>query len=720
MERVDQLKHIEIAALVAEESNDCIYLSDPVTYELLYINKMCRRLLGNPADEQWRGKPCYQILQNQSAPCAFCNNRTLNTEEFCLWNHYNAALGRQFIMRDKLVDLDGQLVRLEIASDVTEIEQANVALRHQLHTEKTLLECVRCLSAAPSADGAVDRLLSLVGSYYDGDRAYVFKIDREQGVMTNTHEWCRDGVEPQLKNLNALDLSSSRRWMALFQDTGHLYIPNLDESVDHSSSEYQILSAQGISSLIAAPLLSNGKISGFVGVDNPRDNVQDMTLLCSLSSFIVEELSKRKLTQRLQYLSYTDSLTGAGNRRKYIELVEALEVTPPSSLGVVYLDINGLRQINENYGHEYGDYLLRHTAQTLMELCPGQVYRVGGDEFVLLCPDISNQQFDDLVNTLYLKSSQDQNFKPALGSSWSEGPDLNVSRQITCSDQALSVNKQDYYLRKLEGGGDYHVQMTQRLRDELACGCFFVYLQPQLDLKTGALRGAEALVRRQDEAGRLIPPLRFIPLYEAEGVVRHVDLFVLETVCATLQSWASRTKGALPPIAVNFSRVTMMEHDIVSKLLETCSRYQVSPSSIKIEVTESIGSIDSSTLNNLIHALSCNGFSISLDDFGAEYSNLALLSSIHLDELKLDKSLINHLGINTNTHIVTAHTIEVCRELNGIVSVAEGVERREQREILVELGCDIGQGFLFDRPMPLDRFEEKYILLDLLEPSTTT
>lgn len=703
MERLTPQEYIEIAALAAEESTDCIYLSDPKTYELLFINKTCLRLLGDPPEEEWLGKPCYQVLQGHGSPCPFCNNHTLGTESFYCWEHYNTALGCQFIMRDKLVDLNGRLVRLEIASDVTYVERANAALYHQLHTEKTLMECVRCLSSDPSLDGAADRLLPLVGNYYNGDRAYIFNIDQEAQVAVNTNEWCRDGVSSKLQDQKALPLASIAHWMTLFHANGSVNIPDAGTELDSSSA------ALGASRAIAVPLTENEQIVGFVGVDDPTENFEDLTLLHSLSSYMASELTRRKMTQRLQYLSYTDVLTGAGNRRKYTELVKELEDRPPAALGVIYLDINGLKQVNDLYGHEYGDHLLHHTGQVLLELCPGEVCRVGGDEFIILCPDISRKEFDALINDLYTRASQDHDFNPSLGTSWREGPEISVSLQISNSDRALSVDKQGYYLRKLEGQNDYHVLMTQQLHDEISSGSFGIHLQPQIDLRTGSLRGAEALVRRWDEHGQSIPPLRFIPLFEAEGLVRHVDFFVLETVCATLQEWMQQNKYALPPIAVNFSRVTMMEHDIVPKLLEVCEKHHIPPTCIKIEVTESIGCMDPSTLDQLIHALGSAGFSISLDDFGAEYSNLALLSSTQFDELKLDKSLIDRLGVSQNAHIVTAHTIEVCRELGGIVSVAEGIEHQVQRDILTSLGCKIGQGFLFDRPLDPERFAEKYI-----------
>lgn len=700
------MKLTEIAALVAEESNDYIYMVDTATYELVYLNQTCRKLLGEPPDSAWLGKPCYQVLQGKDAPCEFCNGDLLETDRFHSWCYYNAVFRRYFSVKDKLVELNGRQLRLEIAGDVTEIEEANRTLRHKLYTEETLMECIRCLSHGDSLNGSIGSLLRLVGGYYGGDRAYIFELDQEGKTLSNTHEWCGAGSASHIDQLERVPLSSVEPLMERLRQEGEVCIRNLDSPAD----PYGLPGTQGVSSLIAAPLQEEGGITGFVGVDNPRENAEDLTLLRSLPLFLVEELAKRRLTDRLQTLSYTDSLTGAGNRHKYTETLEALRKNPPASVGIVYLDVNGLKLVNDTYGHEFGDRVLRHTAQVLEELCPGKVYRVGGDEFVILCPGVSHDDFYALVNALHQRAAKDGNFNPAIGSSWNEGPEIDILRLAAYSDQAMSVDKQVYYSKRMEGSGDYHFQLSQGLCQELKAGRFSVYLQPQVDLRTGALRGSEALVRRRDKEDHLIPPMQFIPFFEAEGLVRHVDFFVLDTVCAALQNWARLGKADLPPIAVNFSRVTMVEHDIVAKLLEVCDRRQVRPAQIKIEITESVGSIDRTTLRNLIVSLKAAGFFVSLDDFGAEYSNLALLSENYFDELKLDKSLVENLEVSPNALIITEHTLQVCKELGGVVSVAEGIETAGQWDILTKLYCDVGQGFFFDRPMSIEAFEKKYVL----------
>lgn len=699
------MKYEKFAALVTEESTDCVYLSDPVTYELLYLNKACAQLLGAP---DWEGKPCYQVIQGLSSPCPFCNNSYLASDRFLHWEHYNASIQRHFSIRDKLVTWQGRKVRLEIAHDITEMVKNNHLLRHRLQTENTLMNCVKALSTGEDLAASVHRLLELVGGYYGADRAYIFEFEEKSQTFSNTYEWCSRGVSPRRGALQDLPGSILDLWMEKFQRAGEFYLPDL-ALLPRDSPAFAILSAQGVHSLMAAPLMELEKVTGFVGVNNPRENVDDMALLRSLPFFIVDTFQKRHLIDRLRFLSYTDGLTGVWNRRKYQEDLLALEGRPPESLGILYLDINGLKRINDSRGHRVGDQVIQHTAEVLTQVCRGEIYRVGGDEFIVLAVNVDKFTFEHMILELYSLIDQDPDFNPSIGSSWSEDPSSGIHQQLSRSDQVMRANKQSYYTGHIQPQDNFRAQLSQSLLQELRDNRFLVQIQPQLNLETGAIWGGEALIRRLDKCDKMIPPIRFIPFFETVGIIRHVDFYVLETVCATLRRW--REQGYLClPIAVNFSRVTMMEHGIVESLTAVCRKYDVSPSSIRVEVTESIGSMDAQTLKRLILDLKKSGFSISLDDFGAHYSNLALLTDGDFDEIKLDKSLVDGLEHNQNACLVAAHTIEMSKQLGIGTSVGEGIESASQRDILKSLHCDVGQGYFFDRPMSILDFEGKYLV----------
>lgn len=240
------------------------------------------------------------------------------------------------------------------------------------------------------------------------------------------------------------------------------------------------------------------------------------------------------------------------------------------------------------------------------------------------------------------------------------------------------------------------------LDQKISAGSFIVYYQPQVELKTNSVIGAEALVRGINDKGQIVSPNDFVPYYEALGLIREIDFFVLKSVCLDIKYWGSL--GFHPCVSVNFSRVTLMEPDVVKTIKEMCKAHGVDPSRIVIEVTESVEKIDDAKLYLLIDELSETGFRVSLDDFGAEYSNLSLLIERHFDEIKLDKSLIANLDSNKRSQIVVKNISKMCRELGEDRLLAEGIETKEQKQKLTQYKYKYGQGFYFYRPMTQEKF----------------
>lgn len=701
------MKFDDLFRYIVDEGNDIVYVSDIENYELYYLNKSSLSALGFSSEEEWRGKPCYKVLQGLDQPCEFCTNHLLKENRFYVWEYTNPVLKRSFSLRNKLVEIDGRKMRLEIANDITKQAEVAERMKKQLNLEETLLACVRTLNENQDVSKAIQELLELIGNYHNADRAYIFETDEKGEKLYNTFEWCGPNVVPQIEVLQDIPVEVVDLWYEQFETVGEFYITSLKEDVDRSSDAYRILEMQDIDSLMAAPLRLERKIVGFLGVDNPRENTDEMMLLRSVASFIINDLIRQRMSADLKKKAYIDGLTGFGNRLGYMERLQELDQEALDSLGVIFVDINGLKLANDSHGHEYGDFLVMHTAEVLQQIFSDSIYRIGGDEFVIFCADMSKEIFDQKVEEIRKCTEMDEEFRVSVGDCWNPGG-KNIMQQIAQADQLMYVDKQEYYSGRLDTQGNYQAMISRELIREIQNGSFAVYLQPKFELKTGSLLGAEALVRKFDDRGKLIPPDRFIPRYEAEGIIRHVDFFVLEEVCKQLKQWEEEGKPELT-VSVNLSRITLQEHGIVGKIAAVCDQYGIGHGKIDVEVTERIGVMKEDVLQELISSLRENGFRISLDDFGSEYSNLAILTTLDFDEIKLDKSLIDNLENNPKARVVAAHIINVCKELNHTRTVAEGIETEGQRKLLLEQACDVGQGYLFDRPMPIDQFVEKYL-----------
>lgn len=695
----------KISSIVVDESENMVYISDPDTYELIYLNRATRDKF-RVQEEDYKRKPCYKILQNLDEPCSFCTNKYLKESEFYTWKHYNEVLGEHYSLHDKLVDINGKKLRMEICTDVTEAENIHQELSSQLSIEETLVQCVLTLSDNLDMGAAINKLLAILGDFYQADRAYIFEIDYEGGHFSNSYEWCKERVAPQIDSLQELPIPLLERWLEQFRKEWIFHITSLGTTIEKDTAEYEILSRQGIESLVAAPLLEGEKITGFIGVDNPSRRVEHTRLLQSVTYFIQNDITKRRMFQKLKEQTYTDFLTGLGNRNRYIETLERLEKEKLDSLGVIFIDINNLKKANDNFGHQYGDRMIQDVARGLKESFPENAYRIGGDEFVALYINGSRKEFDKRIQKLQNFQKEESICDFSMGNNFNEGS-VDLRAQIGYSDHMMYSEKQIYYAESQKSRKTHHIGLAKQLQEEIKAGVFQVYLQSQVDMKSGYLYGAEALVRKIDKSGEVISPDRFIAVYEAEEVIQYIDVFVFEEACRILRDW--REQGLrVVPVSVNFSRISLMGKNIIKELAAIRDSYGVEPQQIGIEVTESISRIDSRILGQLMEDIKRYKLVLSLDDFGSEYSSFSILKNLEFDELKLDKSLIQGIENNPRAQVIVEYIVAMCKSLKEVVCVAEGVENERQRELLEKFCCDIGQGYLFSKPIPREDFLEKY------------
>lgn len=686
---------------IIKQQNLVAYATDTATNEILYMTQAAASLYGFGDVQETYGKKCYELIQGLETVCPFCTNSKLVPGQPYHWEHYNNKLEMWFDITDILLMVEGKNCRLEIARDITDQKEKFDRVTNRLTVEETLVECIQTLSSEADVNTAVDHFLEIIGHFYAADRAYIFEYEKD--YIKNTFEWCASDIPHQMKVLQEVPIEYVNEWNDKFETDGEFFITSLDKDLSVDSPEYRILKDQGIESLAVAPLCKNGRIIGFLGVDNPTESTEDLTLLRSVCSFVLEEMERRRLIQDLEQSSYTDLLTGLQNRNSYIKMLDGISRQTPRSLGVIYIDINGMKKINDNNGHEYGDRVIKKVADTLKRHVGCEAYRVGGDEFTVLCADIDEQDFRMLTEKLICDFDKNKGYDVSIGHTFREG-DVSVDEEILKADDLMYAEKQQYYHEILQGDRMVRAGIATELLRDISEHRFEVYYQPQICLETGRIIGAEALVRKKDKGGKLILPDHFIPNYERERVIRHLDLSVFQTVCADLQKW--KRQGMKTHISSNFSRVTLMASDIVTRIKQICQEYGVTAEEITIEVTENISKLEPQQLLKLMNQMAAEGFSVSLDDFGSKYSNLSILTTFEFREIKFDKSLVDKLSSDAKSRIVMKNTMQICHELPMTRSLAEGIETAEQLELLHQYHCDYGQGYYFARPMSSDAFFE--------------
>ncbi len=696
----------EFAKLAMDNHSFMCYIVDIDTFELLYVNESARATFTPFSPAFTQGKMCYKYLHGFDEPCPFCNKNLLHEDQKIHSKIQNIRNERYYTHIDTLLIVSGRRLKLTYAYNVEDHDEELASLTKKLSIEDTLIRCVKTLAEDVDTDRAIVNLLAIVCEFYDADRSFIYELNQDIKTAKNVYEWCRNSALVTASDSPIIMTEEELKPIIQSLETdGEMAITDIETELDKTSAFYNFLAKRNKKSIHLAPIYSNGKLEYFMGVNNLRQSIKDVTLLHSAIVFVADELRKSKLIKQLENLSYTDALTGLDNRNKYLERIEEINPRELTSMGFVHININALKRMNELYGEKYGDSILQHAARTVSKYIINDFFRIAGDEFIGLCPNMSHEDFDLLIQALRKEAENQGDYSFSVGGVW-QNKNIDLRKGLLHANDIMDSEKQKFY--KQQSGNALHTRLNpvEILLQEIAANLFTIYLQPKVNLLTGKIASAEALVRKFTTDGKMVPPDKFIPIYENEGTIRHLDFCVLEQVCVMQQKLIKENKAL--PIAVNFSRVSLLAHDVIDEIVEICAKYEVPHNLIKIELTESIDKMDFDFFHKKIKVLHSLEFEVSLDDFGAKHSNLLMLTMPEFSEIKIDKGLIDNITTSAENRTVIRNIIKTVKELGKSSCVAEGIETEEQKELLKGFGCDYGQGYYFYRPLPLESFYEEY------------
>lgn len=704
MENIKKIANdnMELAYIAAENISEPCYIADMDTYALLYINKKLRDILGC-GDLEYEGRKCYEVLQNKVEPCEFCTNKHLKENEYYIWEHYNDYFKRYYVLKDIMFLRGKQRLRLEIANDITSFKSKYTKLEEQITMEQTLVNCANTLSIEDDIPAAINKILSIIGKHYNANRAYIFEpYDDSKKSVSNTYEWCSDRISPQISALQEIPISILPEWIEKFEKDGVLFIDSLTEDLDKDSADYRILDMQGIESLIAVPLIKNGELCGFIGVDDPTINRNDVKTLQTVSAFLLDDLNKMKVAQKLEFLNNRDKLTGLHNRYNYENELQEIKEKQIKSIGIIHVDINGLKKINDKFGNSFGDHYIVNCAIVLKQHFEDCVFRIGSDEFMILLKDMKKKDFDKKVQEFENARKENKQISVSVGACWCDSF-TDIDNHIKTADMLMLQDK-EIYNKSIKHSIEYiRGSAIDILQNDINNGEYQVMLQPKILLATNEVIGAEALVYNIDKRGEYIPISQFITVCESQGTVHLINLFVLEKICQVL-SRLCEDKSILPNISLNFSRGTILYPNIEILCKEVCNRYSIDPAMITIEVTENSGFMKSVELSEALNKIRNIGFKIALADFGYQYSIIEIVNSIAFDEIKLSKSLLRNVTDNSAKSIALEHLIKMYQAIPNITLVIKGIEDESHLEILDFSKDLVGQGDLLSKPLGIDAF----------------
>ncbi|MCC0653527.1 EAL domain-containing protein [Clostridioides sp. ES-S-0001-03] len=421
--------------------------------------------------------------------------------------------------------------------------------------------------------------------------------------------------------------------------------------------------------------------------------------------------SKAKNQKTIEKIAYTDLVTGYSNWRKFES--DAINLLKKASQNdkhaMVTFDIDKFKAINDIYGHKKGNSILKDIADTLNNMTHDNetFARVSSDNFNIL---LKYNTKEDIVNTIKKIIISNDFVNLSFGIYEIKDKNLSISAYSDRASLAkLSIkNNRDinfaFFNDKLRDKLLLEDKIEKEMEYALENNQFIMYLQPKYNIKSDKFCGSEALVRWQYTEKEFIYPSDFIPIFEKNGFITKIDMYILEQACKEIRTLFD--KGILPlPISVNFSRVDFLKKDFITKIVNICDKYKIPYSLIEIEITESSMFGDTDTLFDVSRRLQDIGFIISMDDFGSGYSSVNMLKNIPLNVIKLDRGFfIDDKNID-KSQIVIKSIVSLIKQL-GIRVVAEGIETKSQVEMLREANCDIIQGYYFSKPLPVKEFEK--------------
>ena len=458
----------------------------------------------------------------------------------------------------------------------------------------------------------------------------------------------------------------------------------------------------------------------------------DLEHLKFFASIINLLCAKAGLTKHTNILSVTDAVTGIANTEGISAFIaDCCAKGEEASYTALYTNIKNFRYFNRQLGAKYGDVILKKYAERLKdflrrdEICG----RLADDTFLAIVKNERVNKFlehisdirlrlsiDDMMNTFNIQSRTC--VYPIAKGDTASTVLYNISIAINLTKGAPGSDHIRFVPQMLE-----HLKREKEIAGSfskaIALKEFDVYYQPKLDLNTSSLCGCEALVRWSRTSG-LLAPSDFLPVLEKDGTICALDLYVLEEVCIKLRAWLDL--GLTPVrISTNFSKAHLHNHFLAEDIMGIINKYSIPPEYIEIELTESSGYDDFASLSDFVNRIKNYGVYTSIDNFGTGYSSLKLMSDLEIDVIKLDRSFVTDtsslaakepqsgrttLNRAQNNAVVIKAIIEMAHAL-GIKVSCSGVENNEQKQLLTQLGCDMIQGFLYDKPLPHSEFEKR-------------
>lgn len=572
-------------------------------------------------------------------------------------------------------------------------------------------------------DEKIHCMLAKAGAFFGTDSALACFMNEDFSAYQCSHIWNPEGMDGSGDAGREFPAQNPVCWLRRIMNGEAVHIPDARQLPD--GEEKECMREAQCRSLVAIPMIREECVMGFLSFksNSPRQwQNEPIDLLRILANTLADAMAKTEAEKEINYMAYYDHLTGLPNRLLFKDrLSQAIFQAGRTGryLGVIFLDLDSFKTVNDTLGHERGDELLFVIADRLRNSIrvSDTVSRFGGDEFLILINNLAEvsdivkvtqnimaqfvQPFEMKGQEFYITASAGIAMYPADGAD----PDKLIKNADIAMYSAKETGKNQYVMcsHEMREAVNSNVAMTTSLYRALGRGEFAVYYQPQVCLQTKRIIGLEALLRWKSPEHGFVRPDRFIPLAEQTGLINPIGEWVLREACSQNMKWKMM---GLPPVrvAVNISVIQLRTPklcDVVRGILEETG---LEPALLELEITESAATRESDYIIGLLSRLKELGITLSIDDFGTEYSSLSRLKMLPVDRIKMDMQFVHGIEGSDKDKAITKVIINLAKNL-GLKVIAEGVETETQLNFLYQKMCDEVQGFYYFRPMPAEQVE---------------
>ncbi len=609
---------------------------------------------------------------------------------------YNHALNNEFIVTEPHLSLDKDDMVLDLAVPI--IQEGNIVA--VLYSEVFMNDFLKSVELSTGGTGDV------------------FIVNHEMNLVFSTSEnhvgtsFIPDGDVLEMGKKN---VSNAQAEIISGTNGGFYYdyygIPKVIVYFPIQNTEWALamnVEVDGINAMLITAL-------------NIFKTVSNIVYWTVITMVIYITISNTRSKKKLVKTAYYDTLTELPNMAKLnIDVVEVLEKQKDKRYTILVFDINNFKAINEMFGREVGDRLLRGFKPFFKKINDPSLIaaRIGDDKFAMFANEKTLKDLNPIFESVSVHFDEIVPELADYSGTYKIGR-YNIDQgETNFEDIMTKVNLAHQRAKNTKGEilCDYNetfkqnllteAEITNKMKSALDNKEFKVYLQPKFSTNDNILVGAEALARWIESDGKMIYLNDFIPLFERNGFIVELDKYILENVCIAIRKWIDDGLGQFT-VSVNCSRLNLENPFFVEAVVAIADKHNVPHECIEIELTESTAISNPNLIEELFSDLRKNGFKISIDDFGAGYSSLGMLKNLHIDTLKMDRSFFIG-GKNARRDDMLIDSIVKMSHNLGMYVVAEGIETEEQVELLRSLNCDAIQGYFYAKPMPIDEFEEKY------------